>query len=73
MGRYLVAIGLLLLFGGLLYLGAIVAEQQRAIDALVLDQAESLKLQNKLSNDFQVLHRLVMQADEDDSQDVGAK
>lgn len=73
MGRYLIATGFLLLFGGLLYLGAVVSEQQRAIEALVSDQAESLKLQNKLSNDFQMLHRLVVQRKVEAAVDAVAK
>jgi hypothetical protein len=44
-------------FGALLYLGAVVAEQQRAIEALVNDHAESLRMQNQLSNDVQELRR----------------
>jgi hypothetical protein len=59
MGRYLIAGGFVVLFGAVTYLGAVVSEQQRAIEALVLDQTASMQLQYKLVNDIQSLRRQI--------------
>lgn len=61
MGRYVSLGGFLLLFGAVIYLGAIVREQQRAIEALVADQAITLRLQHKFSTDLQKLRQQVEQ------------
>lgn len=57
MGRTLAAVAFLLLFGAVAYLGAVVKSQQNAIDALVFDHGESVKLQHQLSLDLQKLRR----------------
>jgi hypothetical protein len=57
MGRYLIAAGFIVLFCMVIYLGAIVSEQQRAIEALVADQLASMKLQDMLVKDIQSLRR----------------
>ena len=57
MGRYLTGCGFLLLFCAVVYLGAVVAEQQRAIEALVFDHATTMKLQNQLVTDVQSLRQ----------------
>ena len=57
MGRTLTAVAFLLLFGAVAYLGAVVKSQQNAIDALVFDHGESVKLQHQLSSDLQQLRR----------------
>ncbi len=57
MGRYLTGCGFLLLFCAVIYLGAVVAEQQRAIEALVFDHATTMQLQNQLVTDIQNLRQ----------------
>ncbi len=57
MGRKVVLVAFVLLFGAVAYLGAIVKAQQRAIDALVSDHRESIKMQHKLSLDLQKLRQ----------------
>lgn len=57
MVRYLTGFGFLLLFCAVFYLGAVVAEQQRAIEALVVDHATTMQLQNKLVTDIQNLRQ----------------
>jgi len=57
MGRYLTGCGFLLLFCAVIYLGAVVAEQQRAIEALVVDHATTMNLQSKLVTDVQSLRQ----------------
>ena len=59
MGRYLTAGGFLLLFCAVIYLGAIVTEQQRAIEALVSDQVTTMQLQDTLVKDIQSLRQQV--------------
>lgn len=57
MGRYLTAGGFIVLFCMVIFLGAIVFEQQRAIEALVADQTATMKLQDMLVKDIQSLRR----------------
>jgi hypothetical protein len=57
MGRTITAVAFLLLFGAVAYLGAMVRSQQNAIEALIFDHNESVKLQHKLSIDIQQLRR----------------
>lgn len=57
MGRYLTAGGFIVLFCVVIYLGAIVSEQQRAIEALVADQTVTMQLQDKLVKDIQSLRQ----------------
>ncbi len=57
MGRNITAVAFLLLFGAVTYLGAVVRSQQRAIDALLFDHEESIKLQHKFSLDLQQLRQ----------------
>ena len=57
MGRYLIGCGFLLLFCAVVYLGAVVAEQQRAIEALVVDHLTTMQLQNQLVTDIQSLRQ----------------
>jgi hypothetical protein len=59
MGRYLTAGSFLLLFCAVIYLGAIVTEQQRAIEALVSDQVTTMQLQDMLVKDIQSLRQQV--------------
>ena len=63
MGKHWTLTGFLLLFGAVLYLGAIVAEQQRAIEALVNDNAVSLDLQGKLQRELQKLRLRIEEVD----------
>jgi hypothetical protein len=51
----------LILFGAVIYLGAVVTEQQRAIEALVSDNATSLNLQVKFSNELSALRAQIEQ------------
>ncbi len=57
MGRTATAVAFSLLFGAVAYLGAVMVAQQRAIEALVSDQREALKIQHKLIQDLQELRR----------------
>jgi hypothetical protein len=57
MGRKLIVVAFVLLFCAVIYLGAIVQAQQQAIDALVYDHRESVKIQHQLSQDIQTLRQ----------------
>ena len=57
MGRTLIVVAFLLLFCAVIYLGAVVQAQQQAIDALVSDHKESIKMQHQLSQDIQTLRQ----------------
>ena len=59
MGRYLILAGFLVLFTAVVYLGAIVSEQQRAIEALVADQSTTMQLQAMLVKDIQRLRQRI--------------
>jgi hypothetical protein len=55
MGRNLTIAAFGVLFGALICLAAVVTEQQRAIDALISDNAVSLSMQMKFDNELQSL------------------